>query len=448
MPGKRETRRLLDKPEVLDSYIKTAGNFFPALPKWISNIKDPRNPNLIIYQPIHMLILGLFLYLGRLETRRQLTFGLNTSVFARNFNALCAGNLETVAHHDTVEYFYCRLAPEELEDLRNKMVRALLRKRCLEKYRLFGLWHLVVIDGTGRLFFKDRHCEHCLSVKTSSGETRYFHKLVEAKLVTGTGLCFSLCTEFIENASAEETVQDCELKACYRLLDKLKRDFPQLSMCLLMDSLYVNEPVIDIMERNKWRYIINYKDGSARTISDDARSIFLENPGNVKKYWRDEGKDGEAEQNYRWSKNIEYKGHVLHHIRCEETKNGEETTYEWITNFEPDIANVNTIANEGGRCRWKIENEGFNIQKNGGYNLEHVFSTDNVASKNYYFLMQIAHMINQLVEHGSLLRSVIKTVYGSCWNLQKRLVEEMKYMPYEFPVFGRDRSYYIKLDTS
>ena len=48
--------------------------------------------------------------------------------------------------------------------------------------------------------------------------------------------------------------------------------------------------------------------------------------------------------------------------------------------------------------RWKIENEGFNNQKNGGYNLQHKFSrTSFNASKNYYQLLQIADIINQLV---------------------------------------------------
>jgi hypothetical protein len=52
-----------------------------------------------------------------------------------------------------------------------------------------------------------------------------------------------------------------------------------------------------------------------------------------------------------------------------------------------------------GRLRWCIENEGFNTQKNGGYNLEHKFSRKELwAKKNYYELLQIAHLINQLAE--------------------------------------------------
>ena len=53
---------------------------------------------------------------------------------------------------------------------------------------------------------------------------------------------------------------------------------------------------------------------------------------------------------------------------------------------------------ETGRLRWKIENEGFNTQKNHGYNLQHKYSRKNwQAGKNYYQCMQIGHLINQLM---------------------------------------------------
>jgi hypothetical protein len=51
-----------------------------------------------------------------------------------------------------------------------------------------------------------------------------------------------------------------------------------------------------------------------------------------------------------------------------------------------------------GRLRWKIENEGFNSLKNGGYALQHKYSRVSYqATKNYYQLIQIAHLINQLM---------------------------------------------------
>ena len=55
---------------------------------------------------------------------------------------------------------------------------------------------------------------------------------------------------------------------------------------------------------------------------------------------------------------------------------------------------------EDGRRRWKIENEGFNAQKNHGYELEHLFSKNYTAMKNHYLLIQIGHMIAQIFENA------------------------------------------------
>ena len=45
-----------------------------------------------------------------------------------------------------------------------------------------------------------------------------------------------------------------------------------------------------------------------------------------------------------------------------------------------------------GRSRWKIENEGFNNQKNGIYRIGHINSRNSTAMKNHYLLTQIADM--------------------------------------------------------
>ena len=90
---------------------------------------------------------------------------------------------------------------------------------------------------------------------------------------------------------------------------------------------------------------------------------------------------------------------------------------------------------KGGRHRWHIENQGFNRQKNSGFNLEHVFSIDLENLKAYYYLLQIAHMIQQLVEAGSLLRNLAAEfgrtpmqLFGSLKNLARRMLDAFRYM--------------------
>ncbi len=51
---------------------------------------------------------------------------------------------------------------------------------------------------------------------------------------------------------------------------------------------------------------------------------------------------------------------------------------------------------EAARGRWKIENEGFNNQKNGIYDIEHLNSRDSNALKNHYLLTQISDIIMQI----------------------------------------------------
>jgi hypothetical protein len=99
------------------------------------------------------------------------------------------------------------------------------------------------------------------------------------------------------------------------------------------------------------------------------------------------------------------------------------TRFKWITNLRVKTNNILILSNQGGRLRWKIENEGFNVQKNGGYALEHAYTTDPTAAKVFYYLLQVAHILAQLMEKGSLFRKAFPAGVGSAKNLAFRLLE-------------------------
>ena len=115
-------------------------------------------------------------------------------------------------------------------------------------------------------------------------------------------------------------------------------------------------------------------------------------------------------------------------LECVETKpdskrQNQTTRFRWLTNFRLKNKQIIEVANIGGRIRWKIENEGFNVQKNGGFDLEHAYTTDPIASKIFYFLLQIAHLLAQLIEKGSLFRQAFPAGVGSTKNIAFRLLE-------------------------
>jgi hypothetical protein len=414
---------------ILRAYLKTIWHYFGGLTRLFCPVYDPRNPDLITYPLAAMCFAGLLMFLCRLGARRQINHMYRgNGPSAAKFQALF--RVETCPHGDTVNALYGRLDPAELQEVLTSMVETLVRKKILYRYRLLDHYFRVAIDGTGRLTFPERHCDHCLT-RTQNGKTTYYHPVLEAKLVTPNGFVFSLMTEFIENPGKNPSKQDCELKAFYRLADRLKQRFPRLPICLLLDGLFAGGPTFTICERYHWKYLVVLQDGDLTTIHQELealRPLALENHLRLHT-----GIQSEIQQDFRWMNDISYldseKGeHIVSVMECLEsrpTAKGERKTtrFKWVTNLHVKTNNILILSNQGGRLRWKIENEGFNVQKNGGYALEHAYTKDPIAAKVFYYLLQIAHTLAQLVEQGSLFRNAFPQGVGSAKNIALRLLE-------------------------
>ncbi|NQT51229.1 hypothetical protein HQ576_04230 [bacterium] len=219
-------------------------------------------------------------------------------------------------------------------------------------------------------------------------------------MVTANGFAFSIATEFIENPHPDATKQDCEQAAFKRLAVKLKANFPQLPLVILGDNLYVAKPVFDLCTRNGWRFIFTFKRGGTPARFAEYETLREAAPHN-----RVEHRCGDRVQHLAWVNDLDYHGHRLCAFECRESRPDGHAYFAWITNARLGYKSVITHANQGGRLRWKIENEGFNTQKNHGYALEHAYSANAEVAKIFYYFLQVAHAINQLVLKGSLLRA-------------------------------------------
>lgn len=407
-------------PEAL---VKTVDHFVPEFWRALACVKDHRHPLLIAY-PIEMEILvALLMFITKLGSRRSVKYKLGTPAFASNLQNLCTLLYpkallpfpDSVPHGDTLNYLFKDVAPREIHVLRRLIIRRLIRKRALESFRLLNRYYPVAVDGTGQLVFQKKHCDHCIH-RTHEGYTLYNHPVVEAKLALNNGLALSVGTAFVENVAPRATKQDCEIKGFYRLTKDLKKDFPLLDICLLLDGLFANKPVIRLCKRNRWAYIITFKEGSLPAVWEEYQALKKLAPKDVLV----ESKKG-CRQTYRWVNDIDFDGLKVNAFECLEETVAGVTPFVWLTGLRVSAANVAELAGRGGRLRWKIENEGFNTQKNGGYALEHAYSTNATAMKNFYLLLQIAHLISQLMEKGSMLRERIRETMGSLKAFSQRL---------------------------
>jgi len=227
--------------------------------------------HLITYPLAALGFAGVLMFVCHLKARRQITHLLRgNGPSATKFQALFG--VETCPHGDTTDALFSRLDLPEVQAVVTGMTETLIRRKVLYPYRLLGQYFLIVIDGTGMLVFAERHCSHCLT-RTHKGQTIYYHPVLEAKLVTPNGFAFSLMTEFIENPGEHPTKQDCELKAFYRLAERLKQRFPRLPICLALDGLFAGGPTLARCEQYDWKYLIVLQEKDLPTIHHEFEAL-------------------------------------------------------------------------------------------------------------------------------------------------------------------------------
>lgn len=415
---------------LLKCFLGTFRHYFGEVAEWVGAVDDPRQPSSTTYSLASLLFAGLLLFVCHLSSRRQFNDRIRGNGPGRvKFGALF--ETEEVPHGDTLNYAFKQLEPAQVQEVVCRMVETLIRRKVLYPYRLLDRYFLVAIDGTGQLTFRQRHCPHCLTRRLKDGTLLYYHHVLEAKLVTANGFAFSVLTEFIENPSPGVSTQDCELKAFYRLADRLKQRFPRLPICLLLDGLYAGGPTFALGARYGWQYLITLKDRDLPTVNEEFEALSKLAPEQALRWVT--GRHQEIHQEYRWVNDIAYvdsdqREHTVSVLECLETKPDATgtlltTKFKWVTSVRLTAPKVVPLANEGGRVRWKIENEGFNSQKNGGFELEHPYSQDETARKIFYLVLQMAHLLFQLLAKGSLLRQVFPQGVGALKNLAFYLLE-------------------------
>lgn len=365
-------------------------------------------------------------------------------------------------HMDTVERFLRLLDPEELEKLKAVLVCQILEKRVLHKFRFIGKWFTVAIDGTGTNSYDSNDGEGSrIHKKSKNGVVTYMHHVVEAKLVTSSGLAISIASEWVSNKDRKEfEKQDCERRAFERLAAKIKAYFPRLPICILADGLYPNQTFMRICQENNWQYVVVFPDDILKVLHEDIYDL-------QDKYRRLQAIDSKDEgrtiitKDYTWlAEPLDHEGYPLYWVSCEQTvaHNDKGQTpseleddkivnrFVFITSIQPTDATVREIC-QAGRNRWKIENQGFNNQKTKGYSLGHKFSRNSFNSyRNYYQCLQIAHMINSFVEHSSnfvqLLGEHSKQTIKNLW---KQLLAMLLYTELDESVMEIIGKYQIRL---
>lgn len=379
---KREIKKDISLVNDLYNIIK---KYLPRLFNLFDNLTDVRHQSYVTYDMKVICVTRLFALLCGITTMNSLTDTFNSEQTIDNISKLCKSNLSDIPHYDTINDVFENINIDELRYIQKYIAYTIIRSKMFDKLRYNGKIQ-VVVDGTSLVTFNYKHCNHCLVDTHSDGSITYKHYVLEAKIIFGS-FVLSIDSEFIENPNHDVVKykkQDCETKAFKRLASRLKKNFPKLKFIITADGLYTSSPIIKICTDNNWDYIFRLKSEFPKTITQDFEGIIkCHNETNLK--------------NFFLVKNYSYHKHTFNIVRLIE----DNKYFTYITNLNINDQNISDIISLG-RNRWKIENNGFNLQKNNTFDITHMCSYNYNAMKAHYFFIQFAHTIRQLLELGHI----------------------------------------------
>lgn len=401
---RRERKNTVNPLEELLIIMK---QYFPKLTSWIDNLTDTRHKSYITYDLKICLLTQILAFCSSYQSMNKIGRDFNSDIVIDNINNILKTNYIELPHKDTLINVISEIKFEELERIQTNIIKTLIRSKMLDKYRFNGLFH-IVIDGTGLYSTKVNLGEQAITKVYNKGEnneyTLYSYYVLEAKIVCG-NMTFSLATEFVENETYTDEYgnnyrkfdkQDCELKAAYRLLNKIKKRFPKLPIIIGGDALYLGRPFLELCDELHFEYIIRYKETDAPTIKRNFDEIKI------------------IENNYEYQNEIIFGDlknkdfYTVNVISYNEEYINKDTGEITITNFSyvTSLKITSKIKAEIillGRRRWKIENKGFKEQKSDVLNITHIYTKNPQGTKNIYLLIQFAHTLLNLLNYGNIL---------------------------------------------
>jgi Transposase DDE domain len=352
--------------------MKDKAHSLPSFSAWLnkgfdlrghaSRMADARTDPEISPASVFLALFHSFVF--RLPSFQQLDNELSHSYLQKWIGA------ERPFRDDTLRYSLCGFDLQPLEAMLVDVNRRLKRDKAFDEGRVQG--HLVAaLDGIEVLSSFSRRCETCLerrvSVKDQAGrkieQTQYYHRAVGCQLVHSPVKPF-LAIEWLRPGEGEDTAA---LRLLQRLPDLYGSRFFDI---MLLDALYAQTPVLQLIRKNGWEAVISLKQNS-RDLYQSAVRLFAQRPPDVT---LTEQRDHKTYKVQLWdSEGLPFtidNPEPIRVVRSEEVlernryREGERALHStdhewlWITTL-PTQAFPAAVIRQLGHSRWQNENNGW-----------------------------------------------------------------------------------------
>jgi hypothetical protein len=264
------------------------------LKKLLSKINDPRQKKKIKYSNDVILQWALAVYFFKRGSKNALQTALEKLKPLKRAAILNYLGLEergsSLPHRTVVNDYLTLVNPDEINELLIYLFNWAKKNKIfynhMETLLPNGRFH-IACDGFCVHKYTSPHavnekgeniCPYCLPRTRNKGKenemTYWIHGFVNVAITFPGGLQLPLyvyplkAAQIHLEASVSDDVhkQECELQAAQIILPILKEKLGKLPVTLLTDSLYANEPLIQLCEKPSWEYLIVRQEGSLKTV--------------------------------------------------------------------------------------------------------------------------------------------------------------------------------------
>lgn len=409
----------MDREDKLSEQIKAWRSILPILIKRFSKIADPRRAKRVKHKITVVMLYGLFAFIFRLSSRREINRELSSTVIFENLQKLFP-ELESIPHADTLARVLEKINVNDIEKTHMQLIYQLIRNKKFKKLLIAGCLP-VALDGTQKLYRDgELHDLRWLSRKVGNGEsTQQYVYVLEANIVFQNGLTIPLLTEYLKTdwsvLDTPEGKKECELIAFTRLTKKLKGYFPRLKIMILGDALFATQPVLDMLSHYRWEHMIQFSRNKHKRFTE-----LLNTNRKTAKEIPDQPYYRERRQQFYWYNDVMCgDGLTLkkHLVSCMEewhevdkvagdivTKHSQ---HQWISSIKININNVQELCNLAAR-KLSLMEDSIHTEKHRGYHYKHAYSYHFNAMQGFHLLMRLAHAVNALSEFTKKLKKWIK----------------------------------------
>jgi hypothetical protein len=351
--------------------------FLDFLQEGIKKINDPRSKSNATKFKIDEAMLSAF-SMFFMQSQSFLEYQRQMQSRSGKDNVQSIFGVEKIPSDQQIRNILDLISANSLSFVFERIYQFLQNGKHLKRYERLGGNLLICLDGTEYHSSSKISCDCCSTRNHGNGKVTYSHTAILPVIAApNCAEVISLPPEFVTPQDGHEK-QDCETAAAKRWISKHRHLFQGQAITLLGDDLYSRQPMCRHCLDAEMNFIFTCLPSSHSSLYEWLD--YLEKNGEVQHLTTKHRKGKSIEiYTYRFVNQIplrEQEPSLLVNW-CELTvRNSVDNSVVFhnalVTNHSLNIDNIAEVV-EGGRCRWKTENENHNVLKTKGYKLGHNF---------------------------------------------------------------------------